>query len=209
MSRSTQPRDVPLKRISPLDHVLKPGRYGGGGDGEPGVRLAVRHPRSIVTMIARKDQAEALSAAVQKQYGVACPGPGHSAEGRDVTVHWAGPEQWFVAAGGREEGALYDELGQHLAGISSLSDQSHGRITLAVSGPHARDVLAKGTPVDLHPRAFGEGRCAVTQMAHVGVHLAQTGPDDFELSLFRGFAESFWEWLTEMSLEFGYQIDID
>jgi sarcosine oxidase gamma subunit len=32
------------------------------------------------------------------------------------------------------------------------------------------------------------------------------GPDDFELSLFRGFSESFWEWLTEQSAEFGYLV---
>jgi methylglutamate dehydrogenase subunit D len=43
-------------------------------------------------------------------------------------------------------------------------------------------------------------------MAHVGVHIAQVGPDAFELSLFRGFAESFWEWLGEMSDEFGYEV---
>ena len=43
-------------------------------------------------------------------------------------------------------------------------------------------------------------------MAHVGVHIAQVGPDTFELSLFRGFAESLWEWLAEMSGEFGYEV---
>jgi sarcosine oxidase gamma subunit len=26
----------------------------------------------------------------------------------------------------------------------------------------------------------------------------------FELSLFRGFSENFWEWLTEQAEEFGY-----
>jgi sarcosine oxidase subunit gamma len=43
-------------------------------------------------------------------------------------------------------------------------------------------------------------------MAHVGVHLTRVDEDTFELSLFRGFAESFWEWLTLMSEEFGYQV---
>ena len=87
-----------------------------------------------------------------------------------------------------------------------MSDQSHGRVILHIEGPRARDVLGKGTGLDLHPRAFGQGRSAVTQMAHVGVHIAQVGPDAFELSLFRGFAESFWEWLTEMSGEYGYEV---
>ena len=43
-------------------------------------------------------------------------------------------------------------------------------------------------------------------MAHVGVHFTRTGEDAFELSVFRGFAESFWEWLTPQAEEFGYQV---
>jgi sarcosine oxidase subunit gamma len=43
-------------------------------------------------------------------------------------------------------------------------------------------------------------------MAHVGVHLTRTGENAFELSVFRGFAESFWEWLAQQAEEFGYQV---
>ena len=93
-----------------------------------------------------------------------------------------------------------------LAGIASVSDQSHGRVILRVAGPKARAVLAKGTPVDLHQDAFAIGSSALTQMAHVGVHLTRAGEDAFELSVFRGFSANFWDWLTDMSEEFGYQV---
>jgi heterotetrameric sarcosine oxidase gamma subunit len=43
-------------------------------------------------------------------------------------------------------------------------------------------------------------------MAHVGVHVAAPAEDTFELSLFRGFSEHFWEWLTEQAQEFGYEV---
>ena len=69
-----------------------------------------------------------------------------------------------------------------------------------------RQVLCKGTPVDLHESEFEIGKSALTQMAHVGVHLTRTGRDAFEISVFRGFSESFWEWLTEQAEEFGYQV---
>jgi heterotetrameric sarcosine oxidase gamma subunit len=199
--------DAPaIRRRSPLEGVLHPGRHGAEREGGPGVRLALRHPLSILTVIARAGQTEALSAALRRHYGVTCPPPGHSASGGGLVMHWSGPEQWTVIAEGRNEGALYDEMKARVAGLASIFEQSHGRVVIAVAGPRARDVISKGTPVDLHPRAFGEGRCAVTQMAHVGVHVAQVGPDNFELSLFRGFAESFWEWLTEMAEEFGYEV---
>lgn len=196
-----------IKRVSPLAAVYRQGRYGADVAGGPGVRLALRHPVSIVTVIARKGKAKALSAAMKAAWGIEAPAPGHSVSGRGgITVHWCGADQYFVVADNLAEGALHDDLVKRLAGLASISEQSHGRVVISLSGPMARHVLAKGTPVDLHPRAFGPGRCAMTQMAHVGVHLAQVGPEAYELSLFRGFAENFWEWLTEMALEFGYEV---
>jgi sarcosine oxidase subunit gamma len=159
-----------------------------------------------VTIIARRGQAPALSRELMRLHGVGCPEPGHSAHGKALTLHWCGFEQWYAIADGLADGALYDELRESLQGLASVSDQSHGRVTITISGPRARDVLAKGTPVDLDPRAFGPGRVAATQMAHVGVHLAQVGADAFELSVFRGFAEDFWDWLAEMSAEYGYEV---
>lgn len=197
---------ITLKRVSPFDAVLRPGRYGADHPGGPGLTLCVRHPVSIVTVIARKGKANALSAAMKKYYGTDCPAPGQSATGRQVSVHWCGPEQWYVVSDNMAEGGLYGALKDRFAGLASVSDQSHGRIIIAAKGARVRDLLAKGTPVDLHPQVFAPGQCAVTQMAHVGVHIAQVGKDQFELSVFRGFAESFWEWLTEMAAEFGYEV---
>jgi methylglutamate dehydrogenase subunit D len=196
---------IRYERKSPLADIAVQGRFG-AGKGAPGVTLGVRHPVSIVTLIARKEQAQALSAAMAQHYEAGCPQPGQSAQGRGITLHWCGAEQWYALADDRPEGVLYRELRARLQGLAACSDQSHGRVILSISGARASNVLAKGTPVDLHPRAFGPGQCAVTQMAHVGVHLAQIGPDDFELSLFRGFSESFWEWLTEQAEEFGYLV---
>jgi methylglutamate dehydrogenase subunit D len=185
---------------------LRQGRYGADRPRGPGVILALRHPVSIVTVIARKGKAEAASEAMNTGFGLGFPPAGTSRSNGALALHWCGFEQWYAVADGFAEGALYEQLRERLAGFASVSDQSHGRVILHVEGPNARDVLAKGTAVDFHPRVFGPGRSAVTQMAHVSVHVAQVGPDAFELSLFRGFAESFWEWLGEMSGEFGYEV---
>ena len=114
--------------------------------------------------------------------------------------------QYYVVADGLTEGALYEGLKDRLDGIASVSDQSHGRIIIRIGGKKSRQVLAKGTPVDLHADEFPVGQSAVTQMAHIGVHLTRTGENTFEVSVFRGFAESFWEWLTQQAEEFGYVV---
>ena len=180
--------EVMLPRVSPLRDVAIQGRFG-ASRGAAGVTLTVRHPLSIVTVIARAGMGGATASALA----------GYQAQ-------WAGPDQYFVLAEGRGEGALYRELKAKLSGVASVTDQSHGRVVIRLSGPKARAVLAKGTPVDLHSTEFPMGKSALTQMAHVGVHLTRTGEDAYDLSVFRGFAESFWEWLTEQAEEFGYQV---
>ena len=204
--KAVAPRQV-IKRVSPLNAVYRQGRFGADAAGGPGVRLALRHPLSIVTVIARKGKARALSAAMKTVWGIEAPAPGHSASGRGgVTVHWCGADQYYAVADGLAEGALFDDCVARFGGLASISEQSHGRVILSLTGPMARHVLTKGTPVDLHPNAFPPGSCAVTQMAHVGAHVACTGSDAYEVSVFRGFAENFWEWLSEMALEFGYEV---
>ena len=186
-----QVSEVRCQRVSPLADVAVQGRFG-AGKGAPGVQLSVRHPLVIVSVIARKDKAEALSSALAGLSG--------------CTVQWAGAEQYYAVSETHAEGVLHRELVEKLAGLASVADQSHGRVVIRIGGPKARQVLAKGTPVDLHTDEFPLGKSAVTQMAHIGVHLTRTGEDAFELSVFRGFAENFWEWLTGQAEEFGYQV---
>lgn len=174
-----------IPRISPLADLAMQGRFG-ADKGAPGVELSVRHPVAIVTVIARKGKAKALGEALK-----ALP---------SATVQWAGADQFYVL------GMAFAEVREKLGKLASCSDQSHGRVIIRIEGPKARQVLAKGTPVDLHASVFPVGHCAVTQMAHVGVHISHPDKDAFELSVFRGFSESFWEWLTEQAEEFGYQV---
>lgn len=174
-----------MLRPSALDGIAKLGRFG-ADKGAPGVTLSVVHPASMVMAIARKGKAKALKDTL--------------ASLKKVEALWAGPDQYYV------QSAPFTELKNKLKGIASLSDQSHGRVTILISGLKARAVLAKGTPVDLHATEFPIGKSALTQMAHVSVHLTRTGVDEFKLSVFRGFSESFWEWLTSQAGEFGYQV---
>jgi methylglutamate dehydrogenase subunit D len=180
-----------MLRTSALQAIAIQGRFG-ADKGAPGITLSVVHPLAIAMVIARKGKSKALKDAL--------------ATLKSVNVLWAGPDQYFVQSTSKPEAALYNELKSKFTNIASVTDQSHGRVSIRISGAKARAVLAKGTPIDLYTDEFPLGKSALTQMAHVGVHLTRTGKDEFTLSVFRGFSESFWEWLTSQSAEFGYQV---
>ena len=126
------------------------------------------------------------------------------ASGRGDALVWAGPHQWLCMS---EKPDLVPRLAAGLAGLAAVSDQSDARTVLRVSGPRSRDVLAKGCPIDLHPRAFAPGDAALTVIAHIGVHIWQfDAAPTYDVAVFRSMAASFWSWFEVAAAEFGCDV---
>lgn len=197
--------DRPLHPVSALAGLAIPGRYGKGG--EPGIVIAERSRLGLATVAARKGRPGALTEAVAGAYGVALPDGSRVAHGKAVSFVGYGPGQWLAVSESLANEALAGDLAQRLGDLASISDQSGGRTVLRLSGPRARDVLAKGLPIDLHPRAFGPGSAATSTISLMGVQLWQV--DDaptYDIALFRSLSASFWRWLTASAAEFGYEV---
>jgi heterotetrameric sarcosine oxidase gamma subunit len=195
--------DRPLHPVSALAGLAVPGRYGKGG--EPGVVVAERLGLGLATVAARKRTP--VRVAVKASYGVNLPDGSAVVQGPEVSFIGYGPGQWLAVSESLANEALARDLGQRLKGLASISDQSGGRTVLRLSGPRARDVLAKGLPIDLHPRAFGPGSAATSTISLMGVQLWQV--DDapsYDIALFRSLSASFWRWLTASAAEFGYEV---
>ena len=122
---------------------------------------------------------------------------------KDSGVRPAGYRQWFIAGNEALPHALVQDLSNAFGGSAFVSDQSHGRVRIGISGPRAAELLSKGTAVDLHLAAFSQGRSAVTLFGHISVQVARTGADEFELTVLRSFAESLYEELEALALSLG------
>lgn len=197
---------IPLAARSALAGTALPGRFG-RPEGAPGVLLRERIDVGIATVAARKGQSVALRDAVQRTYGVALPDGSRHASGDAAGFIGTGPGQWLAVSTRHANGALADDLSRHLKGLASISDQSDGRAVIRLAGPAARDVLAKGLPIDLHPSVFAPGAAATSVIALMGVTLWQV--DDaptYDLAVFRSLAGSFWTWLTDSAAEFGVEL---
>jgi sarcosine oxidase subunit gamma len=114
-------------------------------------------------------------------------------------VLWLGPDEWLVVTPEGGTGALMLSLRQACGdGFASVVELGSGQTVIEVSGPRAREVIAKGCPLDLHPRAFGPGRCAQSRLARALVTIAQLDEaPTFELIVRRSFAEYLWQWLLD------------
>lgn len=159
---------------------------------------------TMASIAANAGQTAALQAAIEGAYGVTLTLRPARTQAKDGTAFvWAGAGQWLAVA---EDGSARDleaELKSRLAGLASVADQSDGRVIVRISGERARDVLAKGVPLDLDPRAFKAGDAAITHASHIGVMLWQLDErPTYELAMFRSYADSFAHWLTESAAEY-------
>jgi sarcosine oxidase, subunit gamma len=79
----------------------------------------------------------------------------------DRDVLWLGPDEWLVVGGPGAAGSIAAELGSSLAGLHhSVVDVSANRVLIELAGPSRHDLLSSACPIDLHPRSWGDGRCA-------------------------------------------------
>jgi heterotetrameric sarcosine oxidase gamma subunit len=196
----------PLKSASGIAGLAASGRYG-KLDGGAGVTISERIGLGLATVAARKGQARSLQDRVREAYGVDLPQTSRVVVGRDVSFVGYGPGQWLAVSETLASEALARDLAERLKGLASISDQSSGRTVIRVSGTRARDVLAKGLPIDLDPRAFPLGSAATSTISLMGVQLWQA--DDtrsYDIAVFRSLSESFWRWLAASAAEFGYEV---
>lgn len=179
------------------------GSFGRGG--RPGVVATLLDGFGLASLFA--DDAAELSRFLERILGVGLPGSPSIVFGQEHDLIWVGPGQWLLRAASRDG---FTELLGEISPRAAISDQSDGRVALRLTGPHVRDVLAKGVMLDLHPAAFAVGDAASTSIAYVGVQLWRLpdGPDGavFELMAPRSMAGSFWSWFTASAAEFGCSV---
>ena len=111
----------------------------------------------------------------------------------------AGPGQWFLVGDSPLAAAELAELVARLPDVA-VSDQSHGRVRIAVAGGQAAAMLAKGTAVDLE--ALPVGASTGTLVGPLGVHLTRTAETAYELMVLRSFAAALWHDLEAMAAEY-------
>ena len=99
---------------------------------------------------------------------------------------------------------MAEMLGKALAGLHvSVNDISSGQTIIRLRGARARDVLSKGCPVDLHPRAFGAGQCAQSHIAKSNALIIQV--DDtptYDVIVRRSFADYLARWFNHAGMEY-------
>ena len=117
-------------------------------------------------------------------------------------ILWTAPNTWLVMSKKEDITKIINERcnNENFA----ITDISHSRAGIQVSGTEAREVLKKGCPINLNE--FKKNNCAGS-VFH-GINIVVDCLDDekqiFNLFTLRSFGESLYHHITDASLEFGY-----
>jgi sarcosine oxidase subunit gamma len=120
------------------------------------------------------------------------------------SVLWLGPDEFLIVTEPGAEASVAANLSAALRGRrGAVVDVSDSRTIIALSGSRARDLLAKGSGLDLHPRGFAPGQCAQSFLAKVKIALVQLdNAPSYHIIVERSVAEYLYLWLADAALEF-------
>ncbi|CAH0439329.1 sarcosine oxidase subunit gamma [Ralstonia pseudosolanacearum] len=136
----------------------------------------------------------AFLAAFERVIGCRLPAaPNTVARSAEYDVLWLGPDEWLVRSNGPvRAGVLEAKLAQAVQGsYAAAVDVGSGYTVVEIRGKRVRDVLTRGCPLDLHPRAFKPGQCAQSHYFKAAIVLIPIGNDTYEIVVRRSFADYF------------------
>jgi sarcosine oxidase subunit gamma len=148
--------------------------------------------------------------AVKEVFGVEVPVEPNTVSPPDGGRYllWLGPDEWLAIVPDGAEADTVAAFNQRMEGEHfAVTDVSGSRDVITLSGDGAREVLMKGASLDLHPNAFGPGRCAQSGMARCHMLLHQTSDEPaYEIYVHRSFADYLWRWLEDAAAEYRLRV---
>ncbi len=148
---------------------------------------------------------------VQTALGLALPEMGRSSSEGGHVAYRLGPDEFWIAAEGTSA-EVESRLRSALEGLhAAVTEIGEGWAQIEVSGRQARALMAKGCPLDFHPRVFLAGEVKQSLIAKADCVYRLVADEDsggpvFELTVRRSFADYVWRWLHDAAGEYGVSV---
>ena len=146
-------------------------------------------PRGMITLRGNLSDSK-LRKVCEKLTGAAFPAQGHATMSGNKGMAWMSPDEVLLLVDYSDVQSALSQLAKGLAGQHHLAvDVSDARALMSVSGPFAREVIAKLAPVDLAPQSFPPGRFRRSRLGQVAAAFWLSDEDEFHVICFRSVAE--------------------
>jgi sarcosine oxidase, subunit gamma len=160
-------------------------------------------PLSGILRIQGRQSDAGFVTAVEENLKVQLPVPSKTSSDADITVTWAGPNEYlcFCALENEEryENALKSAFDGMFAAVTLVSDSRFG---VRVSGSNAAAFVAQGCAIDLAEASFAVGQAVTTRFAGLPAILMHRAKQEYHLYVDIGYVEYMLKWLVAESNEY-------
>ena len=161
-------------------------------DGGGAVLVAAQRRVAMVTLKADLSN-KTTRTTLKKVLGTTVPAERKISNG----VAWMAPDELLIMVpDGTPPAALIDQLHATIKATTLAVDVSDARAVFTLKGNNAREVLAKGAPVDMSKDAFVFGDIRRTRLGQVAVAFWMEADDEFTLVCFASLRQFMFEWLV-------------
>ncbi|MEE9453461.1 MAG: sarcosine oxidase subunit gamma family protein [Paracoccaceae bacterium] len=167
-----------------------------GATFEGAIKITETGLRGMITL--RGDlSGSALQKAVKSATGAALPEVRKITFGKAGNVAWMSPDELLLIVDYATVDTVVKSLGKALKGEHHMAvNVSDARAVFQLTGKGAREVLAKGAPVDLSPAAFGTGDLRRTRIGQLAAAFWMLKDGTIEVVCFRSVGEFLFDWLS-------------
>jgi sarcosine oxidase subunit gamma len=173
-----------------------------------GVRLSER-PHRCQILLRGNPEDDRFRDALRGTTGLALPAANRVSAKENLRLLWLAPDEFLLIGQAGREAIFLPSLEAALSGQRALAlDVSDMRTTVSLAGPAARDLIACGCGLDLHPSRFATGQCAQTKLAKCNVVLDMASDEPrFDILVTVSYADYLWRWLERAGSEFGIAVE--
>lgn len=161
----------------------------------PDAAISDLGPVGMVTIrgdLSDKTFAKAVKAAT----GCGVPAIRRVEDGAKGALVWMSPDELLFVGAYDDAPAVAGALADALAGVHHMAlVVSDARAVFRIEGEGARELLAKGAPVDLSPAAFGPGDVRRTRLGQVAAAFWMGEDEAFTFVCFRSLGAYVFDWL--------------
>ena len=192
-----------MTSISPLNNVHLVGDHGNFKNKNPDEIINIKELKNFKIFQIVKFKKNMKNINDYKLSGLDFPDKLKVSENNDVRILWIGPNNWLALSATI---SLSEEIAKNLSNDEfAITDLSHSKAIIELSGKNAKEVLKKGCPINFNDINKNEVVNSIFNGIAITLDFINDQPDKIRVMCLRSFGESLYHSVTDASLEFGYK----
>ena len=193
-----------MTSISALNHIHKKGLFGNFEDKNEESLLKISENKNLLIVQIVKYKNSSISIEDINVDGLKLRNEALNVISNDNTrILWNGPNNWILIS--RNKDLLKNILKVFKDSDFAITDLSHSKAIIELEGYDVKEVLKKGCPYNFNILNKNQSINSVYNGIAFTVDMLDDNPFKIRLLSLRSFGESFYESLTDASLEFGFK----